>query len=177
MSSCNLLAMYEDKKTPASMMPWERRSSRNTTALLDRHTAMPKTLDRVTDRRNPRRRPSLRNTHKKKITLKSDFSQMNTKQARAQYHLPVAQWADEDVSQNPSCHEADVLKGNFPVVTAHQVPLPQKIKHAVANVVKWERFMLLLMKVGAVIWQNLDSDNEKTPKNNRMKVNWHNRRI
>lgn len=81
-SSCNLLAMYEDKKTPASMMPWERRSSRNTTALLDRHTAMPKTLDRVTDRRNPRRRPSLRNTHKKKnhteIRLQSNEHETST---------------------------------------------------------------------------------------------------
>lgn len=56
------LAIYEDTNTPASVEPWERRSNRNITALLDKHTATPNRLDRLMDRRKHRRRPSLK-TH------------------------------------------------------------------------------------------------------------------
>lgn len=44
------------------------------------------------------------------------------------FYLPVAQSTKEDVSQNPPCHEADVLQRDFPVVTADQVPLKRKTK-------------------------------------------------
>ncbi len=44
------------------------------------------------------------------------------------YNLPVTQCTKEDVSQNPSCHEADMLHRYFPVITANQVPLQRKTK-------------------------------------------------
>lgn len=44
------------------------------------------------------------------------------------FYLPVAYCTKEDVPQNPSCHEADMLNRDFPVVLANQVPLQWKTK-------------------------------------------------
>lgn len=37
--------------------------------------------------------------------------------------LPVANCAEENISQNPACHKTDMIKRDFPVVVTHQVPL------------------------------------------------------
>lgn len=83
---------------------------------------------------NPADDPTCKHT---KITLLLILSHTYTKhtKAKSNYYLPVAQGTEEDVSQNPSCHEADVLHRDFPVVTAYQVPLRRKRK------TKWRQLL------------------------------------
>lgn len=107
---------------PASMVPWQSRSSRNITALLDTHTAIPNTPDRLTESRKPRRRPNL-TTSSHKAWKHRPLKVINISYLFINNRSPVTDRTQKDVSHNPPCHEADVLQGDLPVVAADQVPL------------------------------------------------------